>query len=44
MKDLSFPNMQVFCPYYVKDHMKAMLYWQMCDFIFQIKLSSVNRF
>ena len=23
------PNMQVLCPYYVKDHMKAMLYWQM---------------
>ena len=30
------PNMQVLCPYYVKDHMKAMLYWQMCGFIFQI--------
>ena len=29
------PNMQVLCPYYVKEHMKAMLYWQMC-FIFQI--------
>ena len=28
--------MQVLCPYYVKDHMKAMLYWQMCGFIFQI--------
>ena len=30
------PNMQVLCPYYVQDHMKAMLYWQMCGFIFQI--------
>ena len=30
------PNMQVLCPYYVKDDMKAMLYWQMCGFIFQI--------
>ena len=30
------PNMQVLCPYHVKDHMKAMLYWQMCGFIFQI--------
>ena len=30
------PNMQVLCPYYVNDHMKAMLYWQMCGFIFQI--------
>ena len=30
------PNMQVLCPYYVKDHMKAMLLWQMCGFIFQI--------
>ena len=30
------PNMQVLCPYYVKDHVKAMLYWQMCGFIFQI--------
>ena len=29
-------NMQVLCPYYVKDHMKAMLHWQMCGFIFQI--------
>ena len=29
------PNMQVLCPY-VKDHMKAMLYWQMYGFIFQI--------
>ena len=29
------PNMQVLCPYYVKDHMKAMLYWQMCGFIFE---------
>ena len=23
------PNMQVLCPYYVKDHMKAMLHWEM---------------
>ena len=30
------PNMQVLCPYYVNDHIKAMLYWQMCGFIFQI--------
>ena len=30
------PNMQVLCPYYVKGNMKAMLYWQMCSFIFQI--------
>ena len=30
------PNMQVLCPYYVKDHMKAMLHWQMCGFISQI--------
>ena len=30
------PNMQVLCPYYVKDRMKAMLYWQMCGFNFQI--------
>ena len=30
------PNMQVLSPYYVKDHMKATLYWQMCGFIFQI--------
>ena len=29
-------NMQVLCPYYVKDHMKAMLHWQMCGFISQI--------
>ena len=30
------PNMQVLCPYYINDPMKAMLYWQMCGFIFQI--------
>ena len=30
------PNLQVLCPYYVKDHMKAMLHWQMCGFISQI--------
>ena len=29
------PNMQVLCPYYVKDHMKAMLLRQMYGFIFQ---------
>ena len=29
-------NMQVLCPYYVKDHMKAMLSWHMCGFIFKI--------
>ena len=28
--------MQVLCPYYVKDHMKAMLHWQMCGFVSQI--------
>ena len=28
--------MQVLCPYYLEGHMKAMLYWQMCGFIFQI--------
>ena len=33
------PNMQVLCPYYVNDHMKTMLYWQMCGFIFQIELN-----
>ena len=33
--------MQVLCPYYVKDHMKAMLYWQQCGFIFQIELSEL---
>ena len=30
------PNMQVLCPYYVKDHMQAVLHWQMCGFISQI--------
>ena len=30
------PNMQVLCPYYVKNHMKAMLHWQMCGCIFKI--------
>ena len=30
------PNMQVLCPYYVKNHMKAMLHWQMCGYIFKI--------
>ena len=30
------PNMQVLCPYYVQDYMKAMLHWQMCGFISQI--------
>ena len=29
-------NMQVLCPYYVKDHMKAMLHWQMWGLISQI--------
>ena len=34
------PNMQGLCPYnYLKDHMKAMLYWQMCGFIFKFELS-----
>ena len=32
------PNVQVLCPYYVKDHMKAMLHWQMCGFISQFEL------
>ena len=32
-------DMQVLCPYYVKDHMKVMLHWQMCGFISQIELS-----
>ena len=35
-------NMQVLCPYYVKGHMKAMLYWQMCGFIFQIWAQWIN--
>ena len=26
------PNMQVLCPYYVKNHMKAMLLWQMSGY------------
>ena len=29
-------NMQVLCPYYLEGHVKAMLDWQMCRFIFQI--------
>ena len=29
-------NMQVLCPYYVKDHLKAMLHWQKCGYISQI--------
>ena len=39
------PNMQVLCPYYVKDHMKAMLHWQMCGysgFIFQISAQWID--
>ena len=31
--------MQVLCPYYVKNHMKAMLHWQMCGCIFQFELN-----
>ena len=27
------PNMQVLGPYYVKNHMKSMLHWQMCGYI-----------
>ena len=27
---LKMPNMEVLYPYYVKNHMKAMLHWQMC--------------
>ena len=30
------PNMQVLCPYYVKNNMKAMLHWQMYGSIFNI--------
>ena len=30
------PNIAFWCPYYLKDHMKAMLYWQISGFIFQI--------
>ena len=33
------PNMQVLCPYYVKDHMKAMLPWQMCGCILKFELN-----
>ena len=29
-------NMQVLCPNYVKNHMKAMLHWQMCGCILKI--------
>ena len=29
-------NVQVLCPYHVKDHMKTMLHWQMCGFISHI--------
>ena len=39
LKDFSFPgclNMQVSCPFYVKDQLRTMLYWQMCGFISQI--------
>ena len=32
---------QVLYPYYVKNHMKAMLHWHMCSCI--LKLSSMNR-
>ena len=35
------PNMQVLCPYYVKDHMKAMLYWQMCGLSYKFELSEL---
>ena len=30
------PNMQILCPYYVKDHMKTMMHLQMCGFISEI--------
>ena len=33
------PNMQVLCPYYVENHMKAMLHWQMCGCILQFELN-----
>ena len=32
------PNMQVLYPYYVKNHMKAMLHWQMCGCILKFEL------
>ena len=32
-------DMQVLCPYYVKDHMKAILHWLMCGLISQFELS-----
>ena len=36
-------DMQVLCPFYVKDHMKAMLHWQMCGFISgKVELSELN--
>ena len=31
------PNMQVLCPYYVNDRIKAVLYWQMCGFTFKVE-------
>ena len=30
------PNMQVLYLFYVKNHMKAMLHWQMCGCIYKI--------
>ena len=31
--------MQLLCPYYVKDHIKAMLHWQMCQLSLKVELS-----
>ena len=36
------PNMQVLYPYYVKNHMKAMLHWQMCGCIFKIWAQTID--
>ena len=33
------PNMQVLYPYYVENHMKAMLDWQMCGCILKFELN-----
>ena len=43
------PNMQGLCPYYLKDHMKAMLYWQTChrcvvlSFKFELSVSILKQ-
>ena len=33
------PNMQVLCPYHVKNNMKAMMHSQMCGCIFEFELN-----